>query len=96
MILTLFKPLYYAFESVMINEFASVRYTCASDDLAPTGRGYDTIANQVCAVVGSEPGQATLSGASYIKAQYGFETSHLWRNIGINAALFLAMATCTG
>lgn len=80
----------------MINEFASIKYTCATDDLAPAGPGYNNIANQVCALVGSDPGQATLSGASYIKAQYGFETSNLWRNIGINAALFLAMAACTG
>ena len=80
----------------MINEFSSVQYACAANDLAPAGPGYNDIANQVCALVGSNPGQATLSGASYIKAQYGFETSHLWRNIGINAALFLAMAACTG
>ncbi len=80
----------------MINEFASLQYACANDDLAPNGPGYTDIANQVCAVVGSDSGRATLSGASYIKAQYGFETSHLWRNIGINAALFLAMAVCTG
>ena len=80
----------------MINEFASVEYSCAAEDLVPAGPGYNTIANQVCAVVGSESGQATLSGASYIKIQYGFETSHLWRNIGINAGLFLAMAVCTG
>ena len=80
----------------MINEFASVKYNCAIDDLAPAGPGYNEIANQICAVVGSDPGRATLSGASYIKAQYGFETSNLRRNIGINAALFLAMAACTG
>ena len=80
----------------MINEFASVKYNCAIDDLAPAGPGYNEIANQVCAVVGSAPDRAPLSGASCIKAQYGFETSNLWRSIGINAALFLAMAACTG
>ncbi len=90
------KPLYYAFESVMVNEFSSVSYSCANKDLAPSGPGYNNIAYQVCAVVGSDPGQANLAGASYLRILYGFERSHLWRNIGINAALFLAMATCTG
>lgn len=80
----------------MINEFASVDYSCASDDLVPAGPGYGTLANQVCAVVGSRSGETAVSGASYIKAQYGFETSHLWRNIGINAAMFLVLAACTG
>lgn len=80
----------------MINEFASVSYSCASDDLVPAGSGYGDISKQVCAVVGSKPGEAVVSGASYIEAQYGFQASHLWRNIGINAALFLALATCTG
>ena len=80
----------------MINEFSSVSYSCAPDDLVPAGAGYSDIANQVCAIVGSRSGEASVSGASYIKAQYGFQTSHLWRNIGINAALFLAMAACTG
>ena len=79
----------------MINEFAALQYACSPNDLAPAGPGYDNIANQVCAVVGSRPGEGTISGASYIQAQYGFKTSHLWRNIGINAALFIAFAICT-
>lgn len=80
----------------MVNEFSSVSYSCANKDLAPSGPGYSNLANQVCAIVGSEPGRASLAGALYIRELYGFERSHLWRNIGINAALFLAMATCTG
>lgn len=80
----------------MVNEFASLDYTCSPGDLAPSGVGYGSITNQVCAVVGSIPGQGTVSGMSYLKAQYGFESSHLWRNIGINAALFFAFAVCTG
>ncbi len=90
------NPLYYAFESVMLNEFANLTYRCSPSDLAPAGPGYDDIANQVCAVVGSIPGQDTVSGISYLQAQYGFEVSHLWRNVGINAAVFIAFAVCTG
>ncbi|MCJ1267220.1 hypothetical protein MMC22_007105 [Lobaria immixta] len=90
------NPLYYAFESVMVNEFASLNYHCSADDLIPSGVGYDSMANQVCAVVGSSPGQGTMSGRPYLEAQYGFQSSHLWRNIGINAGLFFAFAICTG
>ncbi|OJJ38758.1 hypothetical protein ASPWEDRAFT_48910 [Aspergillus wentii DTO 134E9] len=84
------NPLYYGFESVMINEFANLTYDCSLKDLVPSGPDYTNVANQVCAVVGSEPGQKFVSGMAYIKAQYGFEQSNLWRNLGINAAFFIA------
>ncbi|KAJ6149667.1 CDR ABC transporter [Penicillium samsonianum] len=90
------NPLYYAFESVMVNEFRDLSYQCSASDLAPSGPGYTDIAHQVCTVVGSQPGDRLLSGASYIHAQYGFQTSHLWRNVGINAALFVFFALCSG
>ena len=90
------QPLYYAFESVMLNEFAALNYLCSPDDLAPAGAGYSSIANQVCAIIGSRAGEPFVSGKSYLQAQYGFQESHLWRNIGINAALFIAFAVSTG
>ncbi|KAF7524357.1 hypothetical protein PCG10_005841 [Penicillium crustosum] len=67
-----------------------------ASDLVPSGLGYTDMAHQVCAVVGSQPGDRLLSGASYIHAQYGFKPSHLWRNVGINAALFVFFALCSG
>ena len=90
------NPLYYAFGSLVINEFSSLTYSCSNADLASNGPGYNFIANQVCAIVGSTPGQGFISGSSHIRAQYGFEQSHLGRNIDINAALFAAFAVCTG
>ncbi|KAJ5753797.1 CDR ABC transporter [Penicillium nucicola] len=90
------NPLYYAFESVMVNEFGDLSYDCSSSDLVPSGPDYNDIAHQVCTVVGSQPGDSLLSGASYIHAQYGFEQSHLWRNVGIIAALFVFFALCSG
>ncbi|KAL2695855.1 hypothetical protein AAEP93_003155 [Penicillium crustosum] len=90
------QPLYYAFESVMVNEFRDLSYQCSASDLVPSGLGYTDMAHQVCAVVGSQPGDRLLSGASYIHAQYGFKPSHLWRNVGINAALFVFFALCSG
>ena len=79
----------------MVNEFAALEYTCSPGDLTPAGAGYDSITNQVCAVLGSRSGEGTISGISYLQAQYGFQAFHLWRNIGINAALFVAFAVCT-
>ncbi|KAH9907615.1 ABC transporter PeaB1 [Xylariomycetidae sp. FL2044] len=90
------NPLYYAYESAMVNEFGNLRYTCSDADLAPSGPGYDSMINQVCAVRGADPGQQLVSGASYLEAQYGFFVSHLWRNVGINAAFFVFFAVCTG
>ncbi|KAH8434304.1 uncharacterized protein LDX57_011950 [Aspergillus melleus] len=90
------NPLYYGFESVMVNEFGSLSYECSPNDLVPTGPGYDSIRNQVCAIIGSQPGERLLSGISYLQAQYGFEQSHLWRNVGINIAFFIVFAVLSG
>ncbi|KAL3480366.1 P-loop containing nucleoside triphosphate hydrolase protein [Aspergillus californicus] len=90
------NPLYYAFESVMINESRDLDYQCSPSDLVPSGMGYTEITNQVCAVVGSNPGDEFVSGMSYIQAQYGFQESHLWRNVAINAAIFVFFALCSG
>ncbi|KAH6651607.1 ABC transporter [Truncatella angustata] len=89
------NPLYYAYESAMVNEFGNLYYTCSDMDLVPNGNDTDSIAYQVCSVQGSVSGQALVSGAAYMKAQYGFQTSNLWRNVGINAAFFVFFALCT-
>ncbi|KAI1819611.1 ABC transporter [Xylaria intraflava] len=90
------NPLYYAYESAMVNEFGNQDYACSEADLAPSGPGYDFIANQVCAVKGALPGQSMVSGAAFVREQYGFEVSHLWRNVGINIGFFVFFAICTG
>ncbi|TGJ84785.1 hypothetical protein E0Z10_g3954 [Xylaria hypoxylon] len=90
------NPLYYAYESAMVNELGDLDYTCTQQDLAPSGPGYDSIAEQVCAVKGALPGHAMVSGAAFVREQYGFYVSHLWRNVGINAGIFVFFAVCTG
>ncbi|KAI1116059.1 ABC transporter PeaB1 [Nemania sp. NC0429] len=90
------NPLYYAYESAMVNELGDLNYTCSENDLAPSGQAYTSVVNQVCAVPGATPGQAHVSGAAYIQAQYGFQVSNLWRNVGINLAFFIFFALCTG
>lgn len=96
LILSLMQPLYYAYESAMVNEFGSLQYDCSESDLVPSGAGYSSIENQVCSVPGAVPGQTLVSGAVYLQDQYGFHESRLWRNVGINAAFFVVFALCTG
>lgn len=88
--------MYYAFESIMVNEFSDLAYLCSTADLAPYGQGFDSISNQVCAVAGAVTGEGTVSGANHLLVQYGFEASHLWRNVGINLGLFVIFAVSTG
>ncbi len=80
----------------MVNELGNLNYTCSQSDLAPNGPTYNSVANQVCAIPGAAPGQELVSGAAYAREQYGFFVSHLWRNVGINAAFFVFFALCTG
>lgn len=78
----------------MVNEFGNLQYTCSAADLVPSGLSVSS-EFQTCAVAGARTGQLLVSGADYISAQYGFATSHLWRNVGINAALFAFFVLCT-
>ncbi|KAI0003557.1 ABC transporter PeaB1 [Xylariaceae sp. FL0662B] len=90
------NPMYYAYESAMVNEFGDRTYTCTDADLAPSGPGYDSIMNQVCAVQGGVAGQSNVPGAAYLEHMYGFSVPHLWRNVGINIGIFVFFAFCTG
>ncbi|KAI1097418.1 ATP-binding cassette transporter [Jackrogersella minutella] len=69
-------PMYYALESVTLNEFTSSEYQCSTQDIS------------------SVPGNLLLSGQKYLESVHGFFPSNLWRNIGINAALFGSFALC--
>jgi len=80
----------------MVNEFGNLSYTCSESDLAPSGPGYASIAQQVCAVKGAIPGESMVSGAAFVREEYGFYVSHLWRNVAINASIFVFFAVCTG
>ncbi|KAJ2978980.1 hypothetical protein NUW58_g7322 [Xylaria curta] len=90
------NPMYYAYESAMVNEFGDLSYTCSDSDLVPSGSGIDSIMNQVCAVEGGVAGLSTVSGAAYLETMYGFSVTHLWRNVGINIGIFVFFALCTG
>ncbi|KAI1082600.1 ATP-binding cassette transporter [Whalleya microplaca] len=88
------NPMYYALESVMLNEFVGSEYQCSMQDIVPRGLGYNDTEFQTCAVQSSLPGDLILSGQSYLETVYTFFQSHLWRNIGINTAFFAFFAIC--
>ena len=73
------QPLKYSYEAIMTNEFRTLNLRCSN--LVPQGPGYETITleNQVCAVVGSVPGQTTVSGLRYLALSFDYEWSHMWR-----------------
>ncbi|KAF9484261.1 pleiotropic drug resistance ABC transporter [Pholiota conissans] len=88
------NPIYYAFSALMSNEFHDLEGTCSN--LVPSGPGYENVslANQVCAVVGAEAGQATVSGSAYIGLSFGYYFSDLWRNFGILCAFGIFFIFC--
>ncbi|KAJ7649950.1 pleiotropic drug resistance ABC transporter [Roridomyces roridus] len=91
--ITYINPMRYSFEAVVANEFRTINATCAS--LVPQGPGYENVslANQVCATVGSVPGEAFVHGNKFIAASYGYSYSHEWMNFGIVVAFGLGFIT---
>ena len=78
----------------MANEFNNLRIDCVPPMLTPAGpmarAGY-----QSCTLAGSEPNQSFVQGARYIETAYTYKRSHLWRNIGIIIAFWLAFVALT-
>ncbi|KAJ7113209.1 ABC-2 type transporter-domain-containing protein [Mycena epipterygia] len=92
--ITYINPLRYGFEGVVANEFHTLKGSCAS--LVPQGPGYENVslANQVCATVGSVAGQDFVDGNRFIALNYEYSYSNEWRNFGIVVAFgigFVAM-----
>lgn len=64
----------------MVNEFHTLSADCAI--FVPSGPGYTgqvSLENQVCTIVGSVPGAATVDGNTYMQLSYEYSFSHLWR-----------------
>ncbi|KAH7904052.1 ABC-2 type transporter-domain-containing protein [Hygrophoropsis aurantiaca] len=87
--ITYLNPLRYGFEAILVNEFHTLSGTCST--LVPQGPGYENVslANQVCTIVGSQPGEVTVDGNLFMYLSYGYEYSDLWRNYGIICAFGL-------
>lgn len=77
------NPVYYGFESLIINEFVGRNFSCAS--FVPSGPGYEAVAalERVCSEAGSVPGQSFVQGGAWLSTSFGFQASHRWRNFGV-------------
>lgn len=73
------QPIRYAFEGIMADEFHTLDGDCST--LVPSGPGYEGISlvNKVCMVLGSQAGQATVSGSAYLGLSFGYYFRNLWR-----------------
>lgn len=76
------NPIYYAFESLMVNEFWDRSFPCAN--FVPQGPGYEGLddSSRTCAAVGSSAGVDFVSGADYLRLSFGYEKTHEWRYVG--------------
>ncbi|KAG1763106.1 ABC-2 type transporter-domain-containing protein [Suillus occidentalis] len=83
------NPVRYGFEALLMNEFHSLNGTCSM--LVPSGPGYENIslANQVCATVGAQPGQNFVDGNLFAELSYEYYYSNLWRDFGIVCVFFI-------
>ncbi|SOV02442.1 probable ATP-binding multidrug cassette transport protein [Ustilago sp. UG-2017a] len=91
------NPVFYAFEALMINEFKRVTFTCEGAQILPSGPGYPTLltANQICTLAGATPGSDQIPGIAYLTASFGYQESHLWRNVGILIAFLVGFVAIT-
>ncbi|KAF2223598.1 ABC-2 type transporter-domain-containing protein [Elsinoe ampelina] len=74
------NPVSYAFESLMVNEFAGREFPCSQD---VPDYGNLALGQQVCNVPGSVVGASIVSGDSYLEAVYGFRRNNKWMSVGI-------------
>ncbi|QLG71869.1 hypothetical protein HG535_0C02190 [Zygotorulaspora mrakii] len=77
-------PIRYAFESMLNAEFHGRHMDCGGG-LVPSGPGYTNLEpdQQVCAFVGSRPGQSWVLGDDYLREQFDYQYKDTWRNFGI-------------
>lgn len=77
------NPVAYGFESIMLNEFYGVDYTCSQ--FIPSGPGYGNIGpdQQACAAKGATLGSKLVSGTKYLLDSYEYRNGHRWRNLGL-------------
>ncbi|KXX73362.1 ABC transporter CDR4 [Madurella mycetomatis] len=80
------NPIGYAYESLMVNEYWGRDYACTT--LVPAGPGYSA-SEQICATVGSVPGESYVSGENYLRVKYSYNRAHLWRNFGVLLAIMV-------
>jgi ABC-type multidrug transport system permease subunit len=72
-------PVAYGFEALMINEFHEKQIPCSS--FVPQGPEYGnaTPEERICSTTGAAAGADFVDGDTYLRVNYLYEYSHLWR-----------------
>ena len=85
------NPIYFALESLLINEFQGRSFTCT--EVVPSGPGYggSTGLAQSCAALGSQPGSLQIEGTRYIETAYEVDVGTKWSNFGILLAFTIGL-----
>jgi len=85
------NPIYYALESLLINEFQGRSFTCT--EIVPSGPTYGGITNleRSCSALGSEVGSLQVDGTRYIEVMYEASLGNKWRNFGILLAFAIGL-----
>lgn len=88
------NPVYYGFESLMLNEFIGRTFDCAM--FIPSGDSYGSVfpLQRICSIAGSQPGEAFVDGTTYLDISYGYINSHRWRNFGIMLTYMVFFLVC--
>ena len=81
-------PVAFAFEALMINEFAGRQFPCTQ--IVPA-HGSIEAGTAVCSVVGAVPGREVVDGTAFIVSSYNHDPSHWWRNVGIIVAFTIGL-----
>ncbi|KAH6639094.1 multidrug resistance protein CDR2 [Boeremia exigua] len=78
------NPMSYGYEALLGNEFKNAEFPCLGPNLVPVGPQYEQgEGGQACAGVdGARPGATSVSGEQYLGSM-SFDTSNVWRNLGI-------------
>ncbi|KZT00050.1 uncharacterized protein LAESUDRAFT_739756 [Laetiporus sulphureus 93-53] len=87
--ITYIDPLIYSFEALMVNEFHTLVAECST--IVPSGSTYDEypMTYRACTTIGSVAGESQVSGYRYVLESFGYQFSHLWRNLGIVFAFLI-------
>ncbi|KAF3941557.1 hypothetical protein ABW19_dt0205188 [Dactylella cylindrospora] len=76
------SPVAYAQEAALTNQYSGSHLPCATSQIIPGVPGA-SVENLVCNIPGSAPGDLTFDPSTYAELQFGFKSSHIWRNFGI-------------
>ncbi|KAI0154520.1 putative ABC multidrug transporter [Xylariaceae sp. FL1272] len=86
------NPVQYTFHALIGSEDEALVFECVEPEFLPFGNGYTESQYRGCTTPGSVAGQSMFSGVSFLNAQYGDFSRHVWRNVGIVIAFWIFFA----